>query len=299
MSNQTKGFTLAITGAILWGASGTCAQFFFAHNTVSTQWVVTLRLLVSGIILVCWSLLTVKNQVKPLLCRKNIGLLLLFSFLGMLPSQLTYFMAVRLGNAPTATILQYISPVFVIVYLAVRTRKLPSRVAIISILLALLGVLLLVTRGKLNELALSPAALFWGIAAGLGAAAYTLLPRKLLAQFDAKLVTGLAMLIAGLAMSPILITSPVPHLTKSSLLSLLFIIIFGTMFAYLFFISSLNYIPPTTTSLLGAFEPLMATVLTVVFLQMPIALPEIIGGLLILSTTFIQALVAKRAQLKR
>ena len=34
-------------------------------------------------------------------------LLILFAFLGMVPSQLTYFLAISAGNAATATILQF------------------------------------------------------------------------------------------------------------------------------------------------------------------------------------------------
>ena len=59
--------------------------------------------------------------------------LIWFSYLGMLPSQLTYFLAINYKNAPTATVLQFLGPIFIIIYLALAQRTWPQRINIISI----------------------------------------------------------------------------------------------------------------------------------------------------------------------
>lgn len=50
-STNTKGFLLALIAASLWGVSGTFGQFLFQQRGVSVEWMITVRMLISGIIL--------------------------------------------------------------------------------------------------------------------------------------------------------------------------------------------------------------------------------------------------------
>lgn len=291
MNLKAKGITYAITGTMLWGMSGTVAQYIFTGYHVSPLWLVGVRLLSAGLLLLIWEFVTNGKQVFSVWRdRRNWMMLLIFAFLGMLPSQLTYFMAIKYGNAPTATVLQFLGPLFIIIYLTLMAKKLPRRIDVISIVIALVGTYLLVTNGHLTSLALAPIALFWGVLAGLSQASYTLLPRQLLTQFDAKAVVGWAMFLGGLPFTIMLGHQSMPNLDVTGGLWLLFIIVAGTMFAYLLYLQSIRYILPSVTGMLSAFEPLTATVLSILFLNTPMTVVELVGGLLILATVFLQAL---------
>lgn len=61
-SGRLKGIIMVITGASLWGLSGTAAQQLFQQDNVSTEWLVTIRLLISGSILLLFSSFGSKNQ---------------------------------------------------------------------------------------------------------------------------------------------------------------------------------------------------------------------------------------------
>lgn len=50
-STNTKGFLLALIAASLWGISGTFGQFLFQQRGVSVEWMITVRMLISGAIL--------------------------------------------------------------------------------------------------------------------------------------------------------------------------------------------------------------------------------------------------------
>ena len=50
MSSQLKGTLLIITGTVLWGASGVLSQHLFVDKMISAEWLVTIRLILSGII---------------------------------------------------------------------------------------------------------------------------------------------------------------------------------------------------------------------------------------------------------
>ncbi|MFT8630848.1 DMT family transporter [Liquorilactobacillus hordei] len=185
MKNRTVGIWLAIIGAFFWGAAGTVAQFLFNNYSLSPQWLVGIRLLTSGFLLLAFVLFIKKEPILNIWQNKNsVMLLLAFSFLGMLPSQFTYFMAIKYGNAATATILQFTGPLFIIIFIALRQLKFPRRIDCISIIIAMIGTILLVTKGHLNTLSLAPMAVFWGLLAGLSQASYTLVPKKLLSDFS-------------------------------------------------------------------------------------------------------------------
>lgn len=293
MSKRNQGIMLAIIGTMFWGISSPFAQALFAQN-VKPLWLVGARLLLAGILLSVWGFIaTDKEQHKEIFKKKNLILLILFAVFGMVPSQLTFFLAIRYGNASTATILQFLGPVFIIVCLAIQYRKLPPRIDVISLMIAVLGTILVVTNGKIGTLALSAAGIFWGIMAGVSQASYTLIPRRLLEQFDARLVTGLGMFIGSILFWPLILTTKIPSITPFTVGSFAYIIIFGTMASYLCYLQSVKYIPASTTGMLSAFEPLTANVLSVLWFHETLGTFQTLGAFLILSTAFLQAMALK------
>lgn len=295
MNKQTKGILLAAGGASLWGGSGAAAQYLFSNTNISTTWLVAVRLLVAGVVMTIYSIVKAPRQVHEIIqIRRNLGNLLAFALLGMMNSQLTYFLAVKYSNAPTATVIQYLQPVLIILWLAISQRQWPRRIDCISIVIALIGTFYLVTGGHLNTLTLTPVALFWGLWCAGAAALYTLLPRPLLKQYDSLTVCGLAMLISGICLLPWLISIPVPHLTSGDWWLVAYIIIGGTMLSYTMFLQSIRYISPSVTGILSAFEPLIATLLAVTLLGTRLTVAAVIGSLLILFTTFLQAIPTQK-----
>lgn len=208
----------------------------------------------------------------------------------MMNSQLSYFLAVKYSNAPTATVIQYLQPVIIIVWLAFAQRQWPRRIDCISIVIALVGTFYLVTGGRLDTLTLTPVALFWGLWCAVAAALYTLLPQPLLKSYDSLAVCGLAMLVSGIVLTPTLFTAPWPQLTSGDWWLVGYIVIGGTMLAYTMFLQSIRYISPSVTGILSAFEPLVATLLAVTLLGTRMTMAGVIGSLLILLTTFLQAI---------
>jgi drug/metabolite transporter (DMT)-like permease len=289
-----KGLLFAILGSILWGCSGTAAQIIFQNTNIKPFWLVGVRLVSAGILLIISSSIISGPQTFTILRdKRNIWGLILFAALGMVPSQLTYFLAIHYGNAATATILQFMGPLFIIIFLAFENQERPRRIDLISIVIAIIGTLLLVTKGHLNGLSLSPLAIFWGIMAGVAQAGYTLTPRRLLRHFDASIVTGWAMLFGSIPFLGAIVNERPSTIAPQTILLIIFIIIGGTMFSYLFYISSLKYLKADTTGMLSSFEPLTAAFLAIFLLGLHVGFAEIIGSILILSTAFLQALPNK------
>ena len=125
--SRTKGIILVIIGAMLWGVSGTVAQFLFQEKGFSAEWLVVIRLLVSGTILLIYAFIKGNQNIwKIWETKHNSWSLIIFSIIGMVGVQYTYFAAIKYGNAPTATILQYLSTVIIACYLIIFSKKIPS-----------------------------------------------------------------------------------------------------------------------------------------------------------------------------
>ena len=91
--------------------------------------------------------------------------------------QYSYFRAIELSNAATATTLQYTGPALVLIWLALREKRMPARKEMIAVVCAMGGAYLLATHGDPSQLALSPTALVWCVLAAISVAVYSVQPR--------------------------------------------------------------------------------------------------------------------------
>ena len=286
-----RGIIFAILGSMFWGMSGAAAQYSFNSLNLDPLWLVGIRLLFAGSLLLLWSTVKSPREIFSIWkSPKHAMLLVAFGLLGVVPSQLTYFMAIQYSNAATATVIQFTGPIFIVLFVALSTKELPRRTDGIAIILAVIGTILIVTKGQITTLALAPIGVMWGLLAGVSQASYTLIPVKLLHEFDAKLVVGWAMLVGSIAFWPKLVMTGIPKIPMSGFATIAFIVIVGTMLAYLLYLQSLNHISPTVTGMLSAFEPLTATILTILLLGTRVIPVEVVGGVLVLGTVFLQAL---------
>lgn len=300
VSSRTKGVALAFGGAALWGLSGTVAQVLFKEMHISPNWLVTIRMLLAGILLLVYVGIKNNNQTVWNIWRTPADRwqLLVFGLIGMLGVQYTFFKAIAEGNAATATLLQFLGPVFITLYMALRFFRIPNARELFALGLALVGTYLLVTNGSTEGLSITPAAVGWGIGAAVTAAFYTVYPAQLLAKWGALSVVGWGMLIGGLGMSLI---SP-PWAIASELLSLeaivyiLFVVVFGTLIPFYMVLDSLRYISPAEAGMLNSAEPLFAVIVSVVWLQLSIHFFEAIGGLCIIATVIVLASSKQKKQ---
>lgn len=296
---RNTGLFLVITGAIFWGVGGTVAQKLFQQFAIDINWLVTTRLLVAGFLLLLIQFLAKdRSQIFGVWKDRSAAVkLIIFGLLGMLAVQYTYMASIKYGNAAVATLLQYLAPVMIIVYLILRRQAVLTKQDLITVLLALVGCFFLLTNGSLSQLSVPAPAIIWGILSGLAVAFYTLYAVPLLKQYDSLVIVGWAMIIGGVALSFI---HPPWQLDFSSLtieayFYLIFVIIFGTMIAFWFYIESLQSLSPKETSLLGSLEPLAAVLTTIIWLKEPFGIFQWIGTACIIGMILLLAMGRKSA----
>jgi drug/metabolite transporter (DMT)-like permease len=271
--NRSKGIFLVMTGAVFWGIGGTVAKKLFEQYAIDVNWLVTTRLLIAGVLLLAIQFFVKdRSQILGVWTNKRHALqLIIFGLLGMLAVQYTYMASIKHGNAAVATLLQYLAPVMIIVYLILRKQTVLTRRDTVTVSLALVGCFFLLTNGSISQLSVPTIAVVWGVLSGIALAFYTLYAIPLLKQYDSLVIVGWAMVIGGIALSfihpPWQIDSS--SFTLEAYLYLIFVIIFGTMIAFWFYIESLQSLLPKESSLLGSIEPLAAVLTTVFWLKEP------------------------------
>lgn len=205
MSKQPrwKGFLLIILGATFWGIGGTVSQRLFQVDTISVEWLVAVRLLLSGVIMILLAYFSKNNKLVFQIWtnKKAVVQLFVFGLLGMLTVQYTYMASIQLGNAAVATMLQYLAPVFIIIYLALSRASILKTKDFIAVTITFLGTFLLLTNGSFQQISVPFAAVIWGVLSGVSLAFYTLYAGKLLNKWGSLNVIGWAMIIGGIGMS--------------------------------------------------------------------------------------------------
>ena len=176
-SREFMGSVMTIVGGACWGLSGCCGQFLFERRGVEAPWLVALRLLFAGLMLIINGfILNRKNNLRIFKHKRDVRHLLVFALCGITFCQLSYFMAVQTSNAGTATVLQYLSPVLILFLVCFKGRRRPAGLELLAIALSLTGTFLIGTHGNIHGLQLTPQGLTWGLLAAVSAVIYTTLP---------------------------------------------------------------------------------------------------------------------------
>ncbi|MBF0779208.1 DMT family transporter [Streptococcus cuniculi] len=283
MNEKVKGTFLTLIAGLAWGLSGVSGQFIMARG-VTVEMVTVLRLVISGVLLVALAIYQNPQQLKRLCSdKKAVIRLFLFSIFGLVLNQTAYLTAIYHTNAGTAKVLQYLCPILVLAYVCIQQRQKPTAVEVFAILLALAGTFLIATHGQVNQLAMTPKGLFWGLFSAVTYALYIILPIPLIKQYGSLTVIGISMLLGSIEVS--LFFQPwrqVVPFNGEIFWGLVGIVGVGTVFAYTAFLKGVSMVGQVTGSLLASIEPI-ASVFFAVLLVHEIFYPiDFVGMILIL-----------------
>ncbi|AMO85330.1 putative inner membrane transporter yicL [Solibacillus isronensis B3W22] len=282
---RLKGIAMIIVGSIFWGATGPMMEWLLQQTAMTAEFMLAVRLMIAGILILGIAAMQ-KKSIFSIWKNRNYSVqLLIFSVIGMVGLQFTFVKSIEVSNAIIATLLQFLAPIFIVIYTSVVGKVLPPRSQLIGIFGTLVGLFLLLTNGSVSGLLVSNEALVWGLLLGFTYAFYTLYPARLMAEVGVIIIIGWGMIIGGLMFS----VAGQLWKTEQWLLLLdpvnVFLIIatgiFGS-FAYILFLTSLKYISPVETSILSSFEPLTAMVISVVWLGATLYSWQYVGILLML-----------------
>lgn len=174
------GTILTITGGILWGISGVCGQFLFQNKEVTASWLVPIRLVTAGLLLLLYYVSRDKGKAFDIWrSKRNRTDIIVYGLAGMMLCQYSYFQTIEWSNAGTATVIQYLGPALIVVWVCLRMKRLPEKKEVLGVILAVTGIFLIATHGNPTSLALSQKALIMGLISAVSVVIYTVKPARL------------------------------------------------------------------------------------------------------------------------
>lgn len=287
----SKGVWLTLIGGICWGFSGTCGQYLLSNCQVDNKWLTSVRMLSAGIILTCFCLIKKRTVLSGILHdTSSMVRLCLFAIAGLTVCQFTYLTAIKYTNAGTATVLQYIGPVFILIYACISQLRFPKIHETISIFLALAGTFFIATEGNLHTMVITKEGLFWGIMSAVGVFLYSTLPKKIIEKWGSTVVTGLGMLIGGVVLFIGVRAWSIPvDISYKMLFATGAIVIIGTVVAFTLYLYGVSELGAVKASMIASVEPVAATCFSACMLGTRFHIVELLGFVCIMTTVFLLA----------
>ncbi|TPR18834.1 EamA family transporter [Apilactobacillus timberlakei] len=297
--NVVKGIFWSSMASTLWGISGVIMQFVAQNEAVPTTWFISVRTLFAGILLLIIGASFVGKHIFDVFkSKESIIRLFIYAIFGLAVNMSTFYVSIQEGNASTATILQYLAPVFIVLYGLVFLHKKPLKADIISFLFALVGVFMIITKGSFSELSVPMIAVVFGLFSAISAAIYYSVPKPLTQNNSPFVVLGWGTLIAGIGFNlyhPF--WTDAPKITSGIVFGIGGVILIGTIFAFSSVLYSLKFAPSEVSSIVDAVEPVVTIILSIiVFKQIPSFFEALGAVIIIVSIYFLQRSHQKRAK---
>ena len=283
------GIILTLLGATLWGVSGTSVQFIGNFRNMKLEWLLTMRLITAGLLTVLYGWIRQGSAIFNVFrnWRDTLGLVI-FGVFGMALCQYTYFRSIVIAGAGIATVLQYLAPSMIIIYLLVRYGKRPST--------ALAGTICLMGNNGFSFESFRSDVLFWGLLSAVGVAVYSVSPVRLLATYGTIPIVGFGMLLSGLVAAA-LFQQPHSYATWDvwTVVGCFNVVFLGTIVSFNAYLEGVKRIGAVSGSILSSIEPISAAFFGWALLGNQFNWVGILGMAMIIATVIIIAL-EKRGQ---
>ena len=295
-----RSLALIVVGfaGIFWASSGVAVQDFFAHSSKSAMELTNIRMCIAGAILILVSLRRKSFWQSLKFLRANSRYwfdVIIYGVIGVMFMQFTYFAAIAIGGAAATTVICYACPAMVVMWESFYHKRLPKRGEVIAVVLAMSGVFLLVTGGNPTKLLVPLGCVVWSLLSGAAFAFSAIFPKHLFAKkIDPYFLTGVGMFIGGLSTFALIDdVNWLPFLASDVLFDVSWIIIFGTVMAFLSFNAGLKFLTPEEASITATTEPAASVIISWIIFGTAFGLIESLGIILVLLAIVMPSIIKK------
>ena len=284
-----RGLALIFVGlaGILWASSGVAVQDFFSRSEKSPMELTNIRMCVAGLILIIMAARRKSFWLSARKLNENPKLwfdVAIYGIIGVMFMQFTYFAGISIGGAAATTVICYTCPAMVILWESCYHRRFPKLGEVLAVILAMSGVFLLVTGGNPTKLLVPMGCVVWSLLSGATFAFSAIFPKHLFAKkIDPYFLTGIGMFIGGLS-TFLLINdwSWSEFLGSEVIFDVIWIIIFGTVGAFLSFNAGLRFLTPEEASITVTTEPAASVIISWIIFGTAFGAVESFGIVLVL-----------------
>lgn len=137
------GLLLTIAGGSLWGINATVSKVLMSDYHTSPLWLACVREIAAGLIFLIAALISDRHKVVAAVKdRHSWPWFIAISLTTVLLVQISYLSAIKWTNSGTATVLQSLNLLFVLVWVCVHDKRLPHWPETVGVILAFIGTML-------------------------------------------------------------------------------------------------------------------------------------------------------------
>lgn len=297
MNSKIKGIVLALIGATLWGMMGIFSRGL-GDAGFSSQDIAFLRCFCAGVVYLIWVGFTNPKALKV----DGKGLLICAGY-GMIAysiSFLCYSFSVSRIPVSVATVLMFMSPIWVILISVIVFREKIKLPKIIAVVLCLLGAVL--TSNMIGStVKLDLLGILAGMFNGFGVALQIMIPRYFSKRLEQDTILVYGFLSAALLLlflsNPIGIVEGVLAPGGGTILFHIFGVgILCTMVANVSFVKSTKYVNTTTTSILSAIEVVVGCIVGLLIFNEYLSFLQILGAVIIVCASLGSEILGSRKE---
>lgn len=281
MNKEFKGAFLSVFGGICWGLSGSVGQYLFDVQGMDSRWLVPIRLGCAGVIMLVYCFFRYgRKTFDPWRNRHDAFYTLIYCIGGIACCQFLYFLCIQLSTAGAATILQDLSPIFILAVTCLMEKRKPQRLETAAIILALTGVFLITTHGHPGRNAVPASALAAGVGCAFCVMIYNMNFGKILDHYPVVLLQAWAFFLGGILFAVVFHSWTIHYVPNLyGILGIAFVVVVGNILAFTSYISGVHLIGGNKAILYGFSEPLTAAIVTFLFMKSPFTVFDAIGFL--------------------
>ena len=296
MSKNLKGSLLAILGASLWGLMGVPVRAL-TEAGLSGYDISFIRCLLAG----C-AFLVLRIFTKPEILKVSIkGLLISFMYgaIAYSVSFVSYNEAVSRVPVAVATVLMFMSPIWVSILGVLVFKEKVTKKQLISIVVCFIGAVLVSNILMVGEVKLDFIGLICGVINGFGVALQIMIPRYFSKDYDKETLLVYGFLGAALALVPFTEFHNIPLAFQngrigSVIIDMFVIGVLCTMVANVSFVLSSNYISTTTSGILSALEVVVSAIVGLIVFSEKLTVMQIVGAVVVIVGALLPSLIKKK-----
>jgi len=288
-SRTTLGLVIAVVASFTFGTSGALIKPLLEAGW-SPAAAVTARALIGGLILLPVALVLVRGKWQAVWRAR--WRILIMALIGVAGTQLVYFASVERIPVNTAILIEYMAPLLLVGWVWARTRRAPRFVVIAGSIVAVAGLVLVVSPGgggSLDALGLSFAAL-----AAVGCAIYYVLAAKPSDGLPPVALASFGLVGGGISLGIVGLIGVVPFTATFDDVALmgspapwwvplLIVGVIATAIAYAASITASEMLGSRLASFAGLLEVVAAALYAWLLLGEALTLLQLLGGALILA----------------
>lgn len=279
-----------IIAMLIWGSIG----IFVRYIDFTSSQIALVRAIVGSIFLIVFSLISKehlsKEKIKSnLLVLVACGICLGFNWIFL-------FQAYNYTTISTATICYYLAPIIVMFVSPVLLKEKLTPVKVLCILAAMIGMLCIVGIDKSNMGGNNIVGIIYGLSAACLYAGVVIL-NKFLKDISGRDSSVVQLSVAAIFLLPYVIFTEKISLTGVSSQSIILLLIVGivhTGIAYLIYFTVIQKLESQTVAIYSYVDPISAIIMSAIILSESMSLLQILGGILILGSTFISEIYSNK-----